>query len=136
MAKNMQRTRNSNIAIAVVASGADAGDVIKIGTAGLTGYVLTDAHASYDETSGTTYPQGMTAANEVAVELIGVSLSVRLEVDGGVVLGDAIYKDAGDGSYNDTALDNHFIGWALETIADGDVGEVGLASFTPTISET
>lgn len=136
MAKNMIRTRNANVVIPlVVAANTAAGEVVKIGAHGLTGYVLTDAYATFDATSGETYPQGIDEANEVSVELVGVSLVVDLEVAGGVAVGDAIYV-AGAGVYNDTALDNDFIGWALAAIADGEVGPVGLASFTPAISAT
>lgn len=130
MAKNVVRTRNGNVVIPLTIASAKAGDVVKVGSAGLTGFVTTDAYASINPASHITYPQGM-GVNEVAVELVGINLVVNLEVDGGVSLGDAIYKDAGDGSYNNTATDNDFIGYALADIADGDTGPVGLASFAP-----
>lgn len=133
MAKNMVRTRNANVVIPLTIADATAGSVVKVGAAGLTGYVTTDAYGEIDAASEVTYPQGV-GADEVMVELIGISLVVNLEVASasGVAVGAAVYVDS-DGAYTETATDNDFIGYALAAIADGDVGPVGLASFAPAV---
>lgn len=127
MSKNSIMTRDGNVVLPLAASGASAGDVIAIGSAGLTGYCLTDEYVESDYTTETIAvpPQGL-ADGEASVEIIGVSRVVSLTVAGGVALGAAIYSD-GAGGYDGTSTTEVFIGYALEAISAGEAGLVGLA---------
>lgn len=126
MARNLHQTRNAQIAIAcAVAAGTVSGDVVLVGSAGLTGFALTD-RATTDTINAGTAPQGL-ADGQASVELTGISTAVRLTVAGGVALGAKVYKVTADGTYSGTATSNPLIGFALEAIADGQTGPVGLA---------
>jgi hypothetical protein len=132
VSKNSIMTRDGNVVLPLaVAAGTVAGEVLTIGDQGLIGYALTD---EYDESAYTTEtiavpPQGL-ADGEASVEIPGVSRVVKLTVAGGVDLGDPVFISAQD-TYSATASDNTFIGWALEDIAAGEEGLVGLAQFVP-----
>jgi len=132
MAKNVKMTRNGNIVQTFsVPAGTVGGEVLAIGTDGLMVLTMTDAYASIDPTSATTYPQGIDAANEVSAEILGVNVAVELTVgDGAVAVGDAVYLVAGSPdtySNADGSGANTLIGWALTaTSAAGDVATVGL----------
>lgn len=133
MATNTRHQGAPNVALPLtVGETVAAGDVIKIGTAGLTGHVLTARATTATITAGTAAP-GLTDG-QASVELIGVTKVVDLKVESaaGVEVGAAIYVD-GNGDYTETAAGNSFIGWALEEIDDEATGKVGLASYTPTI---
>lgn len=131
MATNLRHRGDPNVVLPLaVGEGVAAGDIIKVGTGGLTGYVLTD-RATSDTVAGFTSAPGL-VAGQAAVELIGISVVVDIEVAGGVTLGAPIYVDS-SGDYTKVATDNHFIGYALQAITNGAVGKVGLASFEPAI---
>ena len=127
MSSNSIMTRDGNVVLPFSIASVTAGDVVAIGTAGLTGYALTDTYVASDYTTETIAvpPQGL-ADGEVSLEAIGVSRVVSLTVDGGVALGAAIYSD-GAGGYDGTSTTEVFVGYALEAITDGDAGMVGLA---------
>lgn len=127
MSKNSIMTRDGNVVLPFSIASVTAGDVVAIGSAGLTGYALTD---TYDESAYTTEtiavpPQGL-ADGEVSLEVIGVSRVVKLTVAGGVAVGAAIYSD-GSGGYDGTSTTEVLVGYALEAISAGEEGLVGLA---------
>jgi len=129
MATNMTHRGDPYIALPLaVASGTVAGDVVAIGTGGLTGYVKTDRATTALIAAGTAAP-GL-ADGQASVELIGVGLAVNLTVDSttSVVLGQPVYKVTADASYSDDPAGAIFIGYALATILDGATGLVGLSS--------
>ena len=127
MSQNTNRTRDAHVVLPLaVASGTVSGEVVAIGTAGLTGYALTDRYVEADYTAESVEvpPQGLDDG-QASVEIVGVSRVVKLTVAGGVALGAKIYA-AGSNVYNATASGNTLIGYALEAIADGEEGLVGL----------
>lgn len=126
MAKNMKTTRNSWIVKALaVASGTLSGAVVQIGSAGLTGHVLTDRATTATIDAGTAAP-GL-ADGEASVELIGIAKSVSLTVADNTTVGQKVYIKASDGTYTTTASGNTFIGYALEAKTGPATVEVGLA---------
>lgn len=132
MSKNTNRTRDAAVALPLaVAAGTVAGEVLAIGDQGMIGYALTDRYVASDYTPETLAapPQGL-ADGEASVEIPGVSRVVTLTVAGGVSLGDPVYLASQD-TYNGTATDNDFIGYALEDIGAGNAGLVGLIQFVP-----
>lgn len=127
MAKNLHMTRKALICVALaVAAGTKSGDVVLVGTKGLKGFALTDA-ATTDTIAAGTAPQNL-QAGEATVELVGVSLAVRLPLAGTGALGDKVYKVAADGTYSGVATSNAFIGYALADWTDGAVVPVGLTN--------
>lgn len=126
MAKNLGMTREAQTTVAVpVASGTKSGDVVLVGTAGLTGWALTDRATTATIATGAAAP-GL-ADGEASVELTGVHTAVYLTVGATVAVGDKVYRVTADGTYNGTATSNVFIGYALQAITSGAVGLVGLA---------
>lgn len=127
MAKNMHQTAKGQLCAALtVPAGTKSGDVVFVGSSTLKGHALTDAATSDTVTAGTAAP-GL-AAGQATVELVGVSLAVRLTLAGSGSLGDKVYKVAADGTYGGTASGNKFIGYALADWTDGNVTPVGLAA--------
>lgn len=124
MAKNLNRTRNASISVALpVPAGTASGDVVPVGDQGLFGFALTDRATSATIQSGTAAP-GL-EDGQATVELPGITLSVNLDVDGAPAVGDAIYRAAnGDINTTDTGL---FIGWFLGGRA------VGLLNSAPSV---
>lgn len=126
MARNLAVTREAQTTLAVqVAAGTKSGDIVLVGSAGLTGWALTDRATTATIDAGTSAP-GL-KDGEASVELTGIHTGVYLTVAGGVALGAKVYKVAADGTYSGTATGNTLIGFALEAIADGAKGIVGLS---------
>jgi hypothetical protein len=129
MAKNLALTREAQTTVALpVAAGTKSGDVVLIGTSGLTGWALTD-RATTATINSPVYgqaPQGL-QDGEASVELIGIHTALYLTVAGAVVPGDRVYKVTADGSYSKTATGGTFIGYSLTTTPDAGVAIVGLA---------
>lgn len=126
MSKNLHKTAKAQISAALaVPAGTKSGDVVFIGTSTLKGWALTDAATAETVTAGTSAP-GL-AAGQATVELVGVTLSVRLTVAAGGALGDKVYKVTADNTYSGTASGGKFIGYALADWTAGAVVPVGLA---------
>lgn len=125
--KNLYMTRNAQIAIAcAVAAGTKSGDVVLVGTEGLTAVALTDRATTATINAGTA-AAGL-ADGQASVELVGINTAVRLPVAEAVALGERIYRKASDGSYTSADAGNVAIGYALEaTTTAGDTAPVGLA---------
>ena len=129
MSTNVTHRGDPYIALPLaVADGTVAGDIVAIGTGGLTGYVKTARATTATIAAGTAAP-GL-ADGQATVELIGVGLAVQLEVESttSVVLGQPVYKVTADGTYSDEPTGAIFIGYALATILDAATGLVGLSS--------
>lgn len=127
MAKNIRYQRPSNLVLPLaVASGTESGDVVAVGSAGLTGLALTDRATTATIADGDAAP-GL-ADGEASVELPGIATAVELTIDaaGAAALGAKIYVTSG-GVYTITATANTFIGYALEAISASGSGLVGLA---------
>lgn len=124
MAKNLNRTRNASISVALpVAANTASGDIVPVGDQGLFGFALTD-RATSDTIQAGTAAQGL-QDGQATVELPGITLSVNLEIDGDPDIGDAIYRAAnGDINTTNTGL---FIGWFLGGRA------VGLLNSAPSV---
>lgn len=126
MSKNLHKTAQAQISAALaVPVGTKSGDVVFIGTSTLKGHALTDAATAETVAAGTAAP-GL-AAGQATVELVGVSLSVKLTVAAGGALGDKVYKVTADNTYSGTASGGKFIGYALADWTAGTVVPVGLA---------
>lgn len=129
MSKNLHKTAKAQISAALtVPVGTKSGDVVFIGTSTLKGWALTDAATAATVADGTAAPN--LAAGQATVELIGVTLSVKLTVAVGGVLGDKVYKVTADNTYSGTAAGGKFIGYALADWTAGSVVPVGLAAST------
>lgn len=128
MSKNLNRTMNALISVpGQVPEGTQSGDVVLLGSDGLIGYALTDrvSQADLDDLSKVV-PQGL-KAGEASLELVGISLSVNLPVDGPVAQWAAVYR-APDGTYTGDAPSGTKIGYALETYTGTGYCKVGLSA--------
>lgn len=126
MAKNVKTTRKSWICKALaVAAGTVSGQVVQIGSAGLTALALTDRATTATIDAGTAAP-GLDDG-EATVELIGVATSVNLLVANNTTVGQKVYIKSDDGTYTTTASGNTLIGYALEAKTGPATVEVGLA---------
>lgn len=129
MAKNLALTREAQTTVALpVAAGTKSGDIVLIGTNGLTGWALTD-RATAATINSPVYgqaPQGL-QDGEASVELIGIHTAVYLTVATAVNPGDKVYRVTADGTYSGTATGGVFIGYALTVSAAGTINTVGLA---------
>lgn len=120
-------TRYSQIVIAVAtALGTTAGNIVLIGTEGLSGVALTDrvTQGQIDDITKN-LPQGM-ANGDTAVELTGIHTAVNLTVAGTALIGAKVYRNA-SGTY-DLVNTGTMQGYALAASASaGAIIPVGLA---------
>lgn len=124
MARNLNRTRNASISVALpVPEGTQSGDITPVGDQGLFGFVLTDRATTASIQAGTAAP-GL-EDGQATVELPGITISVNTDVDGTPDIGDAMYR-AVNGTVSNTA-GGLFIGYSL----GGRV--VGLLNSAPSV---
>ena len=125
MARNLNRTQSANIRVPMpVPSGTVSGQVVAIGSDGLVGYAITDRVTQAQLDSKTqTLPQGL-RDGQASVELIGVGISVNLQLPAGTA-GSRVYVTPG-GAYSGTASGNTPIGYRLATSTASGLVPVGL----------
>lgn len=109
-----------------VAAASQVGDIVPVGSDGLTGYMVTPRATSATVAAGTSAP-GL-VDGQASVRLVGVEFVIEVDITGAVSIGDAVFTD-GEGAYG--AAGAVFAGYALTAVED-DFGLLAVTAAAPT----